>query len=171
MLAVPPQRVQIVLAELSFRPEHVVMSAAAGVHLHPLQEWAAPASDVVRGIPLPQAAHRQSLTTIYPDDSVTRELFDRVGGVLVLGTEAAFEAFSAATATFAAHPDYLSTIATWLAEHGVNHDTATESWPAYPVSLDSRSPWEIGGMRGGIPHWDHRTRSHARSLGSMPLPM
>lgn len=33
--------------------------------------------------------------------------------------EAALEAISAATATFAAHLDHLATIADWLAEHGV----------------------------------------------------
>ncbi|GAB3301533.1 NAD(P)-binding domain-containing protein [Parasphingorhabdus pacifica] len=125
VLAVPPPTAQAVLAELSFRPHHLLMSAVAGLRLHQLHDWAAPAGHVVRVIPLPQAAHRQSLTTIYPDDTVTRALFDQVGGVLVPDEEQTLDASSAATATFAAHLDYLTTIATWLADHGVDQDTAS----------------------------------------------
>lgn len=121
VLAVPPPAARTVLAALSFRPHHVVMSAVAGLRLHQLRDCAAQTGDFVRAIPLPQAAHRQSLTTIYPDNAVARALFARVGGVLVPNEEQALDAFSAATATFAAHLDYLTTVATWLADH----DTAT----------------------------------------------
>ncbi len=125
VLAVRPQIARDVLAELSFRPEHVVLSAMAGVRLEQLHDWAAPAGDVVRAIPLPAAARGQSLTAMYPDNAVARELFGRVGGLVVPGEEKTLDAFSAATATFAAHLDYLSTIADWLAGHGVEHDAAT----------------------------------------------
>jgi pyrroline-5-carboxylate reductase len=125
VLAVRPQVARAVVAELSFRPVHVVMSAIAGVRLDQLRDWAAPAGHLVRVIPLPQAARGQSLTVMYPDDAVARELFARVGGVLVPGDESALEAFSAATATFAAHLDYLTTIAGWLADQGVEPGAAT----------------------------------------------
>ncbi len=91
-----------------------------------LRERVAPAGEIVRSIPLPAAARRQSLTAMYPDNAVARELFDRVGGVLVPGDEAALDVFQTATATFAAHLDYLGTIATWLAEQGVDRTAATE---------------------------------------------
>jgi pyrroline-5-carboxylate reductase len=125
VLAVRPRQAPDVLADLSFRPEHVVVSALAGVRLARLREWVAPAEVLVRAIPLPSAARRQSLTAMYPDNAVARELFDRVGGVLVPGEEATLEAFSAATATFAAHLDYLATIADWLAGQGVERGAAT----------------------------------------------
>ena len=79
---------------------------------------------LVRFIPLPSAARAQSLTAMYPDNAVARELFSRVGGVLVPGEEKTLEAFSAATATFAAHLDYLATIADWLAEQDVDRAAA-----------------------------------------------
>jgi len=126
VLAVRPPQAEAVLAELSFRPEHVVVSALAGVRLAWLRERVAPAGEIVRSIPLPAAARRQSLTAMYPDNAVARELFDRVGGVLVPGEEAALDVFQTATATFAAHLDYLGTIATWLAEQGVDRTAATE---------------------------------------------
>lgn len=114
-----------VLEELSFRPEHVVMSAVAGVRLERLRDWAAPAGHIVRAIPLPQADRRQSLTVMFPDHAVGRALFGRVGDVFVAREEETFDAFSAATATFAAHLDYLNTIAHWLTDHGVDDATAT----------------------------------------------
>jgi pyrroline-5-carboxylate reductase len=125
VLAVPPPVARAVVEELTFRPRHVVISAIAGVRLERLHGWAAPARHMVRAIPLPQAARGHSLTVMYPDNAIARELFARVGGILVPSDESTFDAFSAATATFAAHLDYLTTIATWLTDHGVDSAVAT----------------------------------------------
>jgi pyrroline-5-carboxylate reductase len=126
VLTVRPPIARGVLAELSFQPHHILISAVAGVPLEQLREWASPAGHLIRSIPLPQAASGQSLTVTYPDNVVARELFTRVGNVLVPPDEQTLDAFSAATATFAAHLDYLTTIAGWLTDHGVDHDTASD---------------------------------------------
>lgn len=125
VIAVRPPMARTVLEGLSFGPQHVVMSAMVGVRLERLRDLVAPAGRIMRVIPLPQAARGQSLTAMYPDNAVARDLFGRVGGVLVPSEEKTLDAFSAATATFAAHLDYLTTIAGWLADHGVDHGTAT----------------------------------------------
>jgi pyrroline-5-carboxylate reductase len=125
VVAVRPQQAREVFEELTFWPQHVVVSVVAGVPLARLQDWTAPAGRLVRAIPLPSAARARSLTAIYPDDTVARELFGRVGGILVPNEEPTLEALSAATATFAAHLDYLTTIADWLAEQGLDPDAAT----------------------------------------------
>ena len=125
VLAVRPPVLREVVDELTFRPEHVVVSAVAGVRVEQVREWVAPASRVVRSIPLPQAAQRQSLTAMYPEDSVARELFERVGGVVVPRDEPSLEAFSAATSTFATHLDYLATIAGWMTAQGVEAEAAS----------------------------------------------
>lgn len=125
VVAVRPQMARTVFAEMSFRPQHVVISVVAGVRLERLRDWAAPATHVVRAIPLPAAARAASLTAMYPDSATARELFSRVGGVLVPDDETTLEALSAATATFAAHLDYLTTIVGWLTDHGVDHGAAT----------------------------------------------
>ena len=125
VVAVRPPDGRAVLSELTFEPRHVVISALAGVPLDQLREWTAPAGHVVRVIPLPQAVSRQSMTVVYPGDTTARELFEQVGGVLVPGDEQTLNAFSAATATFAAHLDYLATIADWLADQGVDRAAAT----------------------------------------------
>ncbi|MEV6900545.1 pyrroline-5-carboxylate reductase [Amycolatopsis sp. NPDC051372] len=119
VLAIRPDVAQQVVAELEFRPDHVVLSAVAGMPLATLRAWTAPAAHVVRTIPLPQAARRHSLTALFPDHPVARDLFEPLGGVVVPPDEPTLDAFSAATATFAAHLDYLTTIAGWLAGHGV----------------------------------------------------
>jgi pyrroline-5-carboxylate reductase len=125
VLAVRPPIARAVLTELSFQPQHVLISAVAGVRLGQLRDWASPARHVIRTIPLPQAAHGQSLTVMYPDNVVAHELFTRVGNVLVPREEETLDAFSAATATFAAHLDYLTSITDWLADHGVDRDAAS----------------------------------------------
>jgi pyrroline-5-carboxylate reductase len=125
VLAVRPPDGRAVLEDLTFRPDHVVISVLAGVTLASLREWAAPAGEVVRAIPLPQAARARSLTAMYPDNAAARELFDKVGGVLVPRAEPTLDAFQTATATFAAHLDYLATIASWMADHGVDDDAAS----------------------------------------------
>lgn len=125
VLAVRVPIARAVLEELEFEPRHVLVSAVAGVSLADLREWAAPVERVVRSIPLPPAAHRQSRTVMYPDDDVARELYERVGDVLVSPDEDVMASFQVATATFAAHLDYLATIADWLADHGVDHAAAT----------------------------------------------
>jgi pyrroline-5-carboxylate reductase len=125
VVAVRPQMARAVLEELSFGPQHVVMSVMAGVRLEQLHDWAAPTDHIVRAIPLPSAARGRSLTAMYPDNDVARELFGRVGGILVPSDETTLDALSTATATFAAHLDYLTTIAEWLADHGLDHAAAT----------------------------------------------
>jgi len=125
VLAVRPPVLRELAAELAFRPEQVIVSAVAGVPLGQLRELVAPAARVVRSIPLPQAAQRQSLTVLYPEDAAARELFELVGRVLVPRDEPGLEVFSASTATFAAHLDYLATIAGWMAAQGVDAEAAS----------------------------------------------
>ncbi|GAB3738574.1 NAD(P)-binding domain-containing protein [Microlunatus parietis] len=118
-VAVRPPLARDVLSGLTFRPEQVVISALAGVPLERLGELAPTARALVRAIPLPQAAQRQSLTALHPDQPAARALFERVGDVIIADTESALDAMSTATATFAAHLDQLATIAGWLTEHGL----------------------------------------------------
>ncbi len=138
VLAVRPPITREVLAELTFRPGHVVISAIAGIPLDDLRAWVAPAGRTVRSIPLPQAAEGESLTALYPYESAAAELYGRVGGIVVPETEEALTAISAASATFAAHLDYLSTIADWLTGHGLS-DEAAHSYLAHVFGQLGRS--------------------------------
>jgi pyrroline-5-carboxylate reductase len=108
-----------VLAGLDFRADHAVVSAVAGLPVVHLAELVAPATDVARSIPLPAVATRESTTPVHPATSAATELFDRLGGTLVVDDETAYESVAAASATVAAHFRYLGTIADWLIDRGV----------------------------------------------------
>ncbi|WP_086839908.1 NAD(P)-binding domain-containing protein [Amycolatopsis kentuckyensis] len=149
VIAVRPQIAQDVLADLAFRPDHVVVSAVAGVALAELRARVSPAERVVRAIPLPTASRRASCTAVYPEDAVARALFESVGEVVVPESESALATFSAATATFAAHLDQLATIAAWMTGHGVSPEAAN----AYVAHVFG----ELG----------HTLRRHGGTLGEL----
>jgi pyrroline-5-carboxylate reductase len=125
IVCVRPQVAQIVLAELRFPADRVVVSAMAGVPVKALQRLVAPATDIARVIPLPSVARRDGITPVHPPNAVAKALFDRLGETVELADVNAFEAFSASTATIAAHFAYLHAIAAWLEQQRIPAPTAT----------------------------------------------
>ena len=57
IVSVLPEQVCDVLSELNCRPEQKIISLAAGVSLDQLHTWAAPATDIIRVIPMPPIEH------------------------------------------------------------------------------------------------------------------
>jgi pyrroline-5-carboxylate reductase len=122
---VRPQIAESVLAELRFPADRVVISAMAGVSVQALQQLVTPATDIARVIPLPSVARRDGITPVHPPNPAAKALFDRLGESVELADVAAFDAFSASTATVAAHFAYLNTIAGWLESQEIPSDAAT----------------------------------------------
>ena len=120
-----PQVAQSVLADLRFPADRVVISAMAGVPVKALQRLVAPATDVARVIPLPAVARRDGITPVHPPNAAAVALFDRLGETVELADGRAFEAFSASSATIAAHFRYLDTIASWLESQAIAEPAAT----------------------------------------------
>jgi pyrroline-5-carboxylate reductase len=114
IVCVRPQVAQTVLAELRFPADRVVISAMAGVQVTALQRLVAPATDIARVIPLPSVARREGITPVHPPNAAATALFDRLGETVELADVKAYEAFSASSATIAAHFAYLNAIAEWL---------------------------------------------------------
>ena len=125
LVCVRPQVAATVLAELRFPADRVVISAMAGVPVTRLQRLVAPATDVARVIPLPSVARRDGITPVHPPNAAATALFDRLGETAELADVKAFEAFSASTATIAAHFAYLNTIAAWLESQEIPAPAAT----------------------------------------------
>ena len=125
LVCVRPQVAATVLAELRFPADRVVISAMAGVPVTTLQRLVAPATDVARVIPLPSVARRDGITPVHPPNAAATALFDRLGETAELADVKAFEAFSASTATIAAHFAYLNTIAAWLESQEIPAPAAT----------------------------------------------
>lgn len=118
LLCVRPADARRVMAELRFG-EQSLISVIAGIPLGVLRELAAPVRNIVRAIPLPSVAVRRGITPLCPATEPALGLFNRLGCVIELADETAFDHFSASTATIAAHFLYLNQISDWLAARGI----------------------------------------------------
>jgi pyrroline-5-carboxylate reductase len=107
------------LADLTWRPEQVVVSAVAGVGVGQLGEWVAPATRICRSVPMPPVADRAGLTAVHPPLAEARALFDRLGSTLEVEDVDAYEALSATSATLAGFFEYLRTQVDWLESRGI----------------------------------------------------
>ncbi len=123
LACIRPQGADAVLRPLSFRTGQTVISAVAGLRLSTLEPLVAPAT-ACRAIPLPALAQGAGVTPVFPPNASARALFERLGGVAEVADEARFDAFSAATATIAAHIAYLNAVSSWLVAHGIDRDAA-----------------------------------------------
>lgn len=131
VIAVVPDIARGVLSELRFRPEHLVVSLVATLAAEAISGLVAPATRIVRAIPLPSAAERASPTPVMPPDPVVREIFDRTGVAIETADARAFDAMSAASGVMAGHFAAAGAVARWLADQGLAPDQAN----AYVRSL------------------------------------
>lgn len=119
VIAVRPSVARDVLSELTFRPDHRVISLVSALSLRSLAELVAPAARIARAVPLPSAAKQLSPTAIYPADPMALELFAGVGTVFPVEREKEFDAICATTATIASYFAFNETIASWLEQRRV----------------------------------------------------
>jgi len=108
-----------VLGDLTWRPDHVVVSAVAGVPLAQLTGLVAPAGQVARAVPMPEVASRASVTPVHPPLAPAVALFDRLGGTLPIDDGDQFEAIFTALGTVAPFFEYLGVLAGFLTDHGL----------------------------------------------------
>jgi pyrroline-5-carboxylate reductase len=107
------------LGDLSWRPDHVVVSAVAGLPLTRLTGLVAPAGQVARAVPMPAVATRASVTPVHPPLVPVVALFDRLGGSLPIDDGDQFEAIFTALGTVAPFFEYLGVLAGFLTDHGL----------------------------------------------------
>jgi pyrroline-5-carboxylate reductase len=107
------------LGDLTWRADHVVVSATAGLGMARLLELVAPATRACRSVPMPPVAVRAGLTAVHPPLAEARDLFDRLGGTLEVEDVGSYEALSATSATLAGFFEYLSTQTAWLESRGI----------------------------------------------------
>lgn len=124
IVSVLPEQVWEVLSELDCRPEQKIISLAAGVSLEQLHTWAAPATDVVRVIPMPPIEHGLGPVAMCPADADVEELFEKIGTCVAVSDEAQFNLFGAASALMADFFDQVSGVTQWMSEKGLQTSTA-----------------------------------------------
>ncbi|WP_206952423.1 pyrroline-5-carboxylate reductase [Trinickia acidisoli] len=134
-LAIRPQIAAEVLAELTFRPSHHVISFVAGMKMSELRKQIGAVGTIVRAIPLPAVADALGSTTLYPQDSVARQLFSHVGVAVEVENEHQFDCLSAATATMASFYAVLESQAQWLVSEGLDYGKARSFLAAYSLGL------------------------------------
>lgn len=122
-IAVRPFDVLNTIADLPWRPGHVVLSFAATVsrgEIDPLVNGAA----VVLALPVVAAQFGESPTVMYPSDSQVEDLMAPCGPVIPLETEQQFEAASALGAYFGWVQMIIGEAASWLEEQGLGSQQA-----------------------------------------------
>jgi pyrroline-5-carboxylate reductase len=107
------------LGDLTWREDHVVVSAVAGLGMPRLLELVAPATHACRSVPMPPVAVRAGLTAVHPPLAEARTLFDRLGSTLEVEDVVAYESLSATSATLAGFFEYLGTQTDWLEARGL----------------------------------------------------
>ena len=124
MVSVLPEQVRDVLKELDYRPDQKIISLAAGVSLEQLRTWAAPATDIVRVIPMPPIEHGLGPVALCPPDAGAETLFEKIGTCVAVSDEAQFNLFGAASALMADFFDQVADVTTWMSGKGMDLTTA-----------------------------------------------
>ena len=124
VISVLPEQVRDVLTELDCRPDQKIISLAAGISLDELRVWVAPATDVVRVIPMPPIEHGLGPIAMCPMDTDTAALFENIGTCVAVSDEAQFNLFGAASALMADFFDQVSEVTQWMNGKGLNIATA-----------------------------------------------
>jgi pyrroline-5-carboxylate reductase len=114
------------LSELVWRPDHVVVSAVAGLPLRRLAEMVEPAREVARAVAMPANATRSVRTPVHPPVPAVLDLFDRLGGTMPIEDGDVFEAVYTAMGTFAPFFEYLRVVTDFLVVRGLPEADAHE---------------------------------------------
>ncbi len=119
IVAVLPEQLDDVLAPLTFRSSHVVISALAGVTIAEVRAAVGVDVPVIRAIPMPPVRNRASATVVTPQHPAAAAVFDQLGGTLPVADEAALSVFSSATGAVSGFLQYLAVVCSWVESQGV----------------------------------------------------
>lgn len=158
LLCVRPQDAREVVGSLEFTSDHRIVSVMGAPALDGLAELVAPAADIVRALPNPAVGTRQGVTPLHPGGTPADELFDLLGGAMVLEEERLLDAAGTASSTVATHISYLVTVSQWLTDQGVASDVAQR----YVASIFAGVGAELRGVSDIAP----LVASHATKGGS-----
>lgn len=119
-IGVTPQIYEEVLKSLSFRAEHIVISFMSTVKISSLVPLVAPATSIVRMIPMPPIAKCLGPLPIYPPLELVQTLFGPLGSIVGLENEDEFAALMSASSLMAPFYEMQNTIARWIAAKGLD---------------------------------------------------
>ncbi len=124
VVAVRPQDAVRILTPLRFADDHAVVSVMAALSITQLGELVGPAAPIARAIPHVGVARRAVATPVFPATDQARAIFGPLGGAIDLATESDLDSVSVASATVAAHLEYVGAVADWLTDQGLAREQA-----------------------------------------------
>ncbi|TCK04215.1 NAD(P)-binding domain-containing protein [Marinobacterium mangrovicola] len=123
LIAVRPAQLESLLKPLSFKPNQLLISCAAGVSLAQLKPLTAPAL-VVRTLPLACAEFGAGAVPLFPDNETAGKLLSQLGELIVFENEEKFELASTAACMNGWIYDFLDQLSGWFADQGLSPEQA-----------------------------------------------
>lgn len=102
------------LGALPFRPDQIVVSFLAGVPVEVVRRAIAPATRVVRMIPMPCIEFGKGPILMTPSDAEVETLFAGVGELVIAEEEGNLDTISIASGLMSAHFQMQNTVVAWL---------------------------------------------------------
>jgi pyrroline-5-carboxylate reductase len=118
LLGVLPKQIGT-LGALPFRADQIVVSFLAGVSVDLVRANVAPATRVVRMIPLPGIEYGKGPILMTPPDPQVEALFGPVGDLVILDQESDFETMCIPSGLMSAHFQMQNTVVGWLTARGM----------------------------------------------------
>lgn len=113
------------LSGLPFRADQIVVSFLAGVPLEVLRQHVAPATRIVRMIPLPGIEFCKGPILMTPADAVVEGLFGAVGELVIPAEEADLDTISIASGLMSATFQLQNTVIDWMTARGIAKSVST----------------------------------------------
>ena len=153
-LAVLPKMAREVLSPLRFRSDQRIVSLIATLSAAELEELVAPASTIVRIVPLPPVARHLGPIVLCPPDPEVAELLNRIGSAVEVENESQLYALWSVTALMAPYFALLGRTTHWLADQGVDAAASSRYVGAMFHGL------AVFGAEAGVAGFDPLTKEH-----------
>ncbi|KAJ1488356.1 hypothetical protein T484DRAFT_1783717 [Baffinella frigidus] len=124
-IAVVPTLAEEVLAALEFRADHTVVGFMSTTRLDVIRKHAAPATKVLRAVPMPPFARRVGAIPMHPPDEAVAALFSRAGTTVEVATEDEVITLMSVTGMMAPFYASLSAAQKWAAKQGVEETASS----------------------------------------------
>lgn len=124
-IAVVPKLAEEVLASITFRADQTVVGFMSTTKLEVIKKLAAPATKVLRAVPMPPFARRCGAIPMHPPDATIAALFGRAVAVVEVATEDELITLMSVSGMMA--PFYAQIAATqkWVAKQGVEETASS----------------------------------------------
>lgn len=123
-LGVRPQDAQTALTSIRFQPAQTVVSFISTFSTEDLALLVQPASAIFRAVPLPPIAKHLGPIAVFPGGKIITELFDELGSVVEVASEAELQTLWSVTSMMASYFRFQASATGWLESQNVAPDRA-----------------------------------------------